>query len=631
MKLIKSRIQKTANALMILSSTQLFFQPLALAAKSKKPSEMVKELMQETNLGKRPVSAAEMYLLAKKKFPAHIVAKLAPILKYNANEMMPKAEFATMTSPEGQEFVRITLTKGNHRQVVDFYNTEDVFARVNGQVITKEDVKNWDPYIEKIEKADAKNPLMNIIVKPSVFERMTVAQKEDYILKLRKITFELEQAQVALGKAEGTAQVNPLENDGAYLFWKLVVGDEAFAAKLAGRIGTPCVIAGNLSHFGRDNSCGSQDSENMPAWTEPCGGKRMIQCNEFIYGYNGSGGPICVPVNTKASVNCDKASPIQTPENKKALVHNVFKALDIEVKDFKIAVGAKGQKTPDLDKSIEAKNKINEFLVKLDANLDSTYSQCEANSAKKYDILKPGKKGKKPVYSSQKSACDIIRKRANELRKATCETVAGLDNSFQCPPYPPEFKAAECDSTTQTLNEKINDCCDKQDNCCNAAETQEDKANCYNNGGLNVATEAGSNLVKGECEISGQTKINGSCVCPAELPYVEGNICVKDPKVADSTTPCTEVKGQKRNKDGICECPDKKPDIENGKCVSKGCSWCSYVPWVLLGGGALLWWLLDDNSSGSKSGGTNTKPVTGTIYNENSNIPRTTPSAGGVR
>ncbi|MCX7979181.1 MAG: hypothetical protein N2578_09280, partial [Bdellovibrionaceae bacterium] len=299
------------------------------------------EFLKVTGLStNKPMTVGEFYRRWRHWYPQNVRAAMDRWVARNRDQLMPKFELTTIKNKEGEERVRIIVSRDG--QSISFESgitRGEPFVLFDGLRISNE---NWDNPEEIAQRVVRTNELVNrdlrekpnlspwdtnIVLSQDEMGRLTARQKAEYMLRIRLLMEEMDRLQT-LKESQSSAQSTP---QSAAEFWaRLVMGNAVCAVKL----GEKCIAGGNFTQYGRSSSgklsCGAGD-RNIAC------GNGGIKCNPVIYGMDH-----CVPVSQRlsATAQCSSKAPIDTPEQKQNFVRNYvrYKGNDInlEFKDGKL-------------------------------------------------------------------------------------------------------------------------------------------------------------------------------------------------------------------------------------------------------------------------------------------------------
>lgn len=395
--------------------------PVAQGAAAKSQKQLINEYLKEVGLTTRKMTVGEYWRMVRHVYPTPLRGSMDLWVSLNRQEMMPSVEATSFKDSSGIEQVRLTLSSAGQSMNLTFTGDEEKPLKVNGVSLSQKEllkVKDFNTVAQKLVKKDSsiakslkKNPQQSLISKNPIlsyeeFKKLSARQKAEYFLRLRQA---MESAQRVYQNIYG--EQASLEHQRKYEWvWNLVFGVPAEAASsLAGK---PCIVAGYLSIYGENGSCGggkrgSADlQDKMSANNANCSSSSSVACNPMVYGFSKSGSPHCV---TRAQVKyatreCNKMSPLrdedprQQGENKKRIIETYLK--QVKGQDIDLKLNEEGKI------SEEQYKQISKYLSDLQEYIQSAIAECGQAPLSEIKVKR----------DDQLSACREIESRAFSLQ-----------------------------------------------------------------------------------------------------------------------------------------------------------------------------------------------------------------------
>lgn len=421
-----------------LSAVTLVMSPVAQGAAAKNQRELINQYLKETGLTTKKQTVGEFWKSVRHVYPPKLQKQLDQWVSLNRNEMMPTVEANTIKGSDGKEHVRLTMFKDGQSFALTFTGDEDTPLKVNNVSFSKKEILNYNKFnavagkvakqdknIGKLLKTGKQNALgKNFILTQKEFKKLTARQKAEYFVRARQAA---EAAQRVMEVHYGIQASN--NSDSAYEWvQQFLFGNDAYAA--SAYTGKPCIVAGYMSTYGENGSCGGNASgaadlkRKMSASGATCSGGG-VSCNPMVYGFSRGGGAHCVPRSEVkyATRFCNSQAPLggatdlEKAKNKKAIIESY---LANKGQNVNLQLNDKGEIS-------EAQYKeISTYLSDLQVFVNDAISQCEVAPLK--DI--------KQVREDQDSACNELRTRAFSLQQFGVQ---------ELPPPPPIVQAETCD------------------------------------------------------------------------------------------------------------------------------------------------------------------------------------------
>lgn len=378
---------------------------------------------------KKPISVGEFYSNLRGYLPKKLQRDMDYWVRLNRNELMPEFQVSTYKDSDGKEQVRLLISKGGQTTTISFNPENNAkFAKFNNVYLTKDDFLYHDQMISKLIygdkafknsalKAQKLTPLkQTVMLSYEEFNRLSTRQRAEYLVRLR---FVIENAQRVMKAFYGQQALNDFNKE---FFAKWFLGSEAEAADKTVRgakVGDPCIVAGYISAYGENFSCGGNASgaADLKKKEKIYGGvgcpSNTQSCNPLVYGFksgNPPGRPYCVSrANVKGSLRdatstfCHQlASPLRKGskfegQDKEAIIESWMAAqgtpidlhFDKEGKipqaEFEAVEGYLKEMNGYIDKAIETCQTVP--LIKIKEVRDEQASACEAIATRKMDLL----------------------------------------------------------------------------------------------------------------------------------------------------------------------------------------------------------------------------------------------------
>lgn len=441
MKLKLKPISLFKNFAAGVSIATMCISPLAQGAAAASQKEMIGQYLKETGLTTKKMTVGEYWRMVRHVYPAKLQIQMDEWVRLNRNELMPSIEATSFKGSDGKEQVRLTLTKDGQSSTLTFTGNEDAPLKFNGVAFTKKEILNYNAFNDVARKLQKEDPTigkslktgkLGVVSKNSVlswneYKQLTPRQRAEYMVRMR----------TALEAADKVLQVRnkyraSYEPENKYEFaLQVLLGDAAFAGSLTGQ---NCIIAGYISKYGKDDSCGSERKGvslnadlrgQMSARKASCSGNQ-VACNPLVYGFKQGGASYCVPQSEVryATAYCNRQSPLGGPQDKKRIIESYLQ----------YSVGQKVDLMLNQEGKIPESQKpeVDPFLTELRDMLNEAYDKC--SKAPLRDITQ--------ARQEQASAC-----RELQTRMIALET-------FATSPEPEAPPAPLPEPPTQTCNDK---------------------------------------------------------------------------------------------------------------------------------------------------------------------------------
>ncbi len=395
--------------------------PVAQGAAAKNQKQLINEYLKEVGLTTKKMTVGEYWRMVRHVYPAPLRGSLDLWVSLNRNEMMPSIEATSFKDSSGNEQVRLTLTSAGQTMNLTFTGDEEKPLKVNGVTLTTKELSNlkgFNELAQKLVKKDTslsknlkKNGTQSLISKNAVlsfeeFKKLSARQKAEYFVRLRQAMEAAQNVYKTIYGEQASAELNKKYEWVVNFFF----GNPAEAA--SSLTGKPCIVAGYLSIYGENGSCGGGSSgaadlqDKMSANNANCSNSSSVACNPMVYGFSSSGAPHCV---TRAQVKyatreCNRMSPLQNGdarqegENKKRIIETYLKNVKGQEIDLKLNEEGKI--------SEEQYKQISKYLGDLQDYINSAIAECGQAPLKDIKVKR----------DDQLSACKEIESRAFSLQ-----------------------------------------------------------------------------------------------------------------------------------------------------------------------------------------------------------------------
>lgn len=398
--------------------------PLAQGAQAKDRAkqtqkELINHYLRTTGLTTKKMTAGEYWRMVRPVYPAKFQKYMdAWISAYN-NTPMPTIDATALKGPDGEQ-VRLLFSNGSGQTMAaTFTGDMDRPVKINGLSLSKKELMNVNQFEGLLKRLAKEDPSLKKMIKDTrppkfsygrdtvlsikEFRKLTAAQKAEYFIRLRRAA---EAAQKVFITRYGAQAWNELQHKHQWAV-QFLLGTPA-EARVSDLAGKPCIVAGWISVYGENGSCGGTSSgqadlqAQMSRVSASCSGN-SVPCNPMVYGFDGSGGSHCIPRQPRETINnatalCGQKAPISTPEEKKAIVESYMKKvkgqeINLELVDGKV--------------SEEQYAQVAGFFDDLGMFIAKASEECEKDPLKQ--IRASGQR------DDQNSACDEIKTRAFAL------------------------------------------------------------------------------------------------------------------------------------------------------------------------------------------------------------------------
>lgn len=546
-----------------LSVVTMCISPLAQGAAAKDQKKLINQYLKETGLTTKKMTVGEYWTMVRHVYPPKLQKQMDQWVSLNRTEMMPSVEATSFKDADGKDQVRLTLFKDGQSAVFTFTGDEASPLKVNGVPFSKNELLDYNKAnklaakLAKQDKTLGKALLtgqQSSLSKKSVltyneYKKLTVQQKAEYLIRLRRA---MEASQNVYKTFYGEQAYQELNKKYEWVL-QFFLGDEA-EAKAKGKtqaqsrgmtnlLNKPCVVAGYLSVYGENGSCGGNrvgavDLKEKMSQNQASCSNNGVACNPMVYGFDSGGGAYCVARSEVkyATRVCNSKSPLQNSDpkaegqNKKRIIESYLKK--VKGQDINLVLNEEGKISEEQYKQISG------YLEDLQGYINSAVAACDNPPLK--DIQKN--------REDQVSACNEIRTRAFSLQSF----------AIKAEPVPP----APLIATTTCNDKKPGSVAGNTEGECLCPEgTKETNGQCMANAK--------------DCNQPGQSLKDGECGCAYGM-----------------------------DQDGSCLLSN--PVGKAGEDDSCG-FWCRNKNWIIPVGvfavaGGLMWWLLSGNKSKANNG-----------------------------
>lgn len=400
-----------------LACFSMVFFPLAQGqAAARTQAEKAREFIKLLGLTpNHKVTVGEFHSRFRQWYPQPFRIQMDRWAALHKNELMPTITASTVKDAGGFDQVRMLVSKDGEDATL---TTGSDFMMVGGVKMKPMDywdltgwlkgaVKNDKQFKKVVEKSKPMSlEKVSIALSRAEFNRLTPEQRAEYFVRLREVQEDL--SKILPSNDRKTVQIETAPQD---VVARWVMGLPAFAAPAGPDVkaGDSCIVAGYVSQYGENKSCGGMSTGRRDFLdqirtqfsttfkrAQACA-PQSFPCNPLVYGFTESGGAHCVAAGDMryATSKCNEAAPINTIDERRKIVQSWVKA---QGKDDVLGFNEKGEVKEDQFSLIEKQLKeMNELVAKGDAI-------CAAE----------GEKLKK--IENQKSACENLHIRGFSLR-----------------------------------------------------------------------------------------------------------------------------------------------------------------------------------------------------------------------
>ncbi len=345
----------------------LCMTPVAQGAEAANRKALINRYLKETGLTTQKMTVRQYWKLIRHVYPEPLKQRMENWVAKFGDQMMPTISATTIKAHNGEEQVRLTLSRDGESVNLTLTGDDDVPLKVNAVEVSKKellDFKNTDKLAQKLVDQDvniAKSYALGAKVsnKPVKANSSSVVTKEkvksqiginvagavlsaEKLKKLspQKLAKYLLQLRLTLESAQ---KVYPamypdqasIESTTKFEIVRRLIMGELACARGSGITGKECILAGYVTIYGENGSCGGQkkgasDFKARSQEAGSCSGSSQRPCNPLVYGYKIGGDPYCVSSKPgvgfkEATGDCNAASPIDDDLDKKLLILPIFK------------------------------------------------------------------------------------------------------------------------------------------------------------------------------------------------------------------------------------------------------------------------------------------------------------------
>jgi hypothetical protein len=411
------------NYLIWTLSILLGFEPALWAEGTAQQQAQIKAFIEKSEIAKRPVSIKELYQKNAASLTASDKKTLANFVYAYGDEKLPKMDVTKIKGRNGKENVQLQFVKDGHSMNLEIINEGDVFARLNGQVLTMNDMQSIEGLMIKagVSVSDAKRNFSTSGRAPAStgskflnakqIQKLSKPEQIQYFKQLRQLLESMEAVEHATLKHNSSFNYEPSKFE---IIAALLTGENAFA--IADGPGQTCTAAGWEAESGFNSSkrlkCGTDGKDGVAEKYrrlpngELCPPDKFA-CNPGLYGnYQQS---LCFVGNETTTAKCNEA---------------------IKDQDIPDLAKDRGEFDKLAGKAEEEAKKIAGFCGPLNGSSSADQSgadQAPSAQATKGTKKSSGKrKGSKPDYSGltkdQKTTCKNFQARYDEIMSWNCET-----------------------------------------------------------------------------------------------------------------------------------------------------------------------------------------------------------------
>jgi len=293
----------------------LGFEPALMAQGQARQNADIKAFIEMSGISKRPVTFRELYNKFSAYLPQAQKEELKGFIQTYGDMQIPKMDITKINggSGAGDEIYKLQVVQKGQAGSIEIFNDGKQFARVNGQVLTADDMKSTQTVMEKvgIPKQAAATFKRPVRVGPDLLSgsdilKLKKADQKAYMKQFRAILASMEAVQTVDLQTKTTALERSSGKFDVIARW--LRGQDALAMKE----GDKCVVAGNVTEVGiKDKrlTCGVDaqgmvfDSLRRKSDGETCGEKQFA-CGLEVYGP--TGGNFCVPIGKDSTLKCNE-------------------------------------------------------------------------------------------------------------------------------------------------------------------------------------------------------------------------------------------------------------------------------------------------------------------------------------
>ncbi|HRO67206.1 MAG TPA: hypothetical protein PL182_06560 [Pseudobdellovibrionaceae bacterium] len=368
---------------------------------------------------KNALTVGEFHRKFRLWYPEPMRNQLDNWVSRHRHEKMPKVDSSIIKDADGNEQLRLFFTKDGQSFTL---TTGEGYAQIGSVKMTAADYYNPQKFVEKLSTKD--NYVKNLVKKhkpdkervsialtKKEFASFTKKQRAQYLLHLsylaRKAAF------VLTPIAEPARKTSSLTNPAFEVIARWVMGEPAFC-EVVPKIGDSCIVAGWVSTYGENKSCGGVESGRAQwnqqikdtfssAFPKASACSSGFPCNPLVYGFQSNGQSFCVSQTEVkyATKTCNERSPLSGQDDSANARRIVESWLAAQGDQTALEFNEKGELRADQYERIAGQlDALNAFIGQAEAACDSAEGQ--KLQEKRED---------------QRSACEEIRKRRLALQK----------------------------------------------------------------------------------------------------------------------------------------------------------------------------------------------------------------------
>ncbi len=442
-------LNRLRNLAFVAASLNIVLSPLAVAAKATENNvTAAKEFLKKAGLNKGQITVGEYYRNILGDLTPAEIAKINPYFLLHQDEQMPSIDPVMFKDKNNVEQVRLAVTlKGKTYSFQTEGSGDTLKLKMNSYAMDANALENLEVMMEGIAKEmglrPEKNPkaltIKNLKLAPTFAEwsRFSKEQKVQFLILSRYLIEDIQKI-LPVNRDPKSAQNESYNQVDKYALIYEILNPEACAGNNSkngpkgkkGEVASGrCIVAGYVTEYGRNGSCGGQPDGRLdldaqqnkvkPGLSSACPGGKSggsgISCNPLFYGYSDSGGPYCISgAATRATEQCNGLSVLRRDSHE---LEDIKKILGSYLKD------KNGSSIKSIEKNItkgvieigtgseEDYKIVQEQLAGLDQTFREALDICEAGEktvSMDSKINKPSALMKK---ENQKSACNAIVKR----------------------------------------------------------------------------------------------------------------------------------------------------------------------------------------------------------------------------
>nr|WP_295905619.1 hypothetical protein [uncultured Bdellovibrio sp.] len=366
------------------SVVTMCISPLAEGAAAASQKKLINQYLKETGLTTKKMTVGEYWKMVRHVYPDKLQTQMDEWVRLNRNELMPNIEATSFKDSDGNEQVRLTLTKDGQSATLTYTGDEDKPLKVNGVSFSKKELMNYNSFNDVAGKLAKEDSTINKALKTgkqgrvsnnpvlswTEYKQLSPRQRAEYMVRMR-MAMEAADKVIKIISKNQRASYQP-ENKYEYVL-QVLFGGTAYAGALTGQ---NCIIAGYISKYGKDDSCGSEKKGGalnadlrgqMEARRGSCSGN-SVACNPLVYGFKAGGASYCVGGSEiqYATSKCNDLSPVGTPQDKKRIIesyleHAAGKKVDLKLnEEGKIPESQKAEIEPFLGELRDMLNDANQ-------------------------------------------------------------------------------------------------------------------------------------------------------------------------------------------------------------------------------------------------------------------------------